>query len=475
LSDDWPKDDYSHRHAYRRRGHFNLPVIVAIFVFAIVSFYSFAAMVTQADDTLLPGNELRIPVIEYVPGVDDGSDKDQAETIEERINILLLGLDQRLDEASDDAYRTDSVVIFTIDPYSKTAGAFSIPRDTLVEIPDGEGGIFRETRINEAYEMGQYTSLRGYPGGGPQLAMDTIEHNFGIPIDYYVILNWNNFIDIIDELGGIDVTIPEYAYDPAYSDCSFCGEYYPVEFVPGVEHMDGPRALAYARIRKSDNDYKRIERQQIVMRAVATKALSLNFLDVDKAKSLYEKYRQSIRTNIPLIKVPGLALLGSQIGVEKLRMVSAAPATYPCNCGPAAVLSWDPVEMQELIAQVFSDSILTEEYARVEILNGTVVPNLAGDLAAFLRTKGVASEQIQIDEYADGFLYDSTLVIDVNGTAEHTAQKLAEWLSLPQSAVITGSDPRAEGFLDTTAEVVVVLGADVQMPLGNYASTQTGG
>jgi LCP family protein required for cell wall assembly len=443
--------------------------------FAMLSLYAFAAMATQIDDDLLPGNELSIPVVQALPGVDSGSDQDSAETIDERINILLLGLDQRLDDASDEPYRTDSVVIFTIDPFAKTAGAFSIPRDTLVDIPDGNGGVYTQNRINVAYEMGEYTSLSGYPGGGPQLAMDTINLNFGIPIDYYVVMNWANFIDIIDELGGIDVTVKNYAYDPAYADCSFCYDVYPVEFVPGTEHMDGPRALAYARIRKSDDDFRRIERQQAVMQAVARKALSLNLFDVSKAKSLYDQYRQSVRTNIPAIKVPGLALLGKQVGLDNLRTVSAAGATYPCNCGPAAVLSWDPVKFEELKAQVFSDSILTQEYARVEVLNGTVVPELAGDFAGILRGKGVSADQIIIDEYADGALYDTTIVIDINDNADHTASKVAEWLGLPDDSVISGTDARAVDFLDTSAEVVVVLGADVRLPLGNFAGTQTGG
>ena len=441
----------------------------------MLSLYAFAAMATQIDDDLLPGNELRIPVVQALPGVDGGSDKDSAETIDERINILLLGLDQRLDDASDEPYRTDSVVIFTIDPFAKTAGAFSIPRDTLVDIPDGNGGIYTRTRINVAYEMGEYTSLKGYPGGGPQLAMDTINNNFGIPIDYYVVMNWANFIDIIDELGGIDVNIARYAYDPAYADCSFCYDVYPVEFEPGMEHMDGPRALAYARIRKSDDDFKRIERQQDVMQAVARKALSLDLFDVGKAKSLYDQYTRSVRTNIPAIKVPGLALLGKQVGLDNLRTVSAAGAMYPCNCGPAAVLSWDPVKFEELKAQVFSDSILTQEYARVEVLNGTVVPELASDFAGILRGKGVSADQILIDEYADGHLYDTTIVIDVNDNADHTADKVAEWLGLTDGSVISGTDARAAGFLDTSAEVVVVLGADVQLPLGSFAGTQTGG
>jgi hypothetical protein len=282
-------------------------------------------------------------------------------------------------------------------------------------------------------------------------------------------MNWASFIEIVDELEGIDVNIPEYAYDPAYSDCSFCGSVYPVEFVPGVEHMDGERALAYARIRKSDNDFKRIERQQIVMRAVATKALSLNLLDAGKAKGLYDKYTASVRTNIPAIKVPGLALLGRDIGVDNLRMVSMAPATYPCNCGPASVLSWDPSLVEELKAQVFSDSLLAEEYARVEVLNGTVVPDLAGDFAGFLRLKGVDPLQVSVDEYADGLLYDQTIIIDVGGDAHYTAERMAEWLGLPDGRVLAGSDAQAAPFLDTTAEVVVVLGADVEVPFGTFA------
>ncbi|MEX1193456.1 MAG: LCP family protein [Dehalococcoidia bacterium] len=475
MGSDWPNEQNSYAAAFHHRGHFSLAIIGVIVTFAIISFYSFAVMLTQLDNDLLPGNELSIPIVKELPGVDSPSDQDQAETIEERINILLLGLDQRLDDASDEPYRTDSIVVFTIDPYSKTAGAFSIPRDTLVEIPDGDGGVYTETRVNEAYEMGEYTSLRGYPGGGPQLAMDTIEYNFGIPIDYYVIMNWNNFIQIIDELEGIDVNIKEYAYDAAYTDCSFCYDVYPVEFVPGVEHMDGQRALAYARIRKSDNDYKRIERQQAVMTAVARKALSLGFGDRGKALDLYNAYKESVRTNIPAIKVPGLALLGGQIGVDKMRMVSMAPATYTCTYCDASVLLWDPDIVEELKAQVFSDSLLAEEFASVEVLNGTVVPGLAGDFADFLRRKGISSEQLSIDEYADGLLYDTTIVIDVNGNAEHTASRVAEWLGLPASSIITGSDPQAEPFLDTPAGVVVVLGADAEVPTGNFAGLTVGG
>jgi LCP family protein required for cell wall assembly len=87
--------------------------------------------------------------------------------------------------------------------------------------------------------------------------MEAVEHNFDIPIDYYAVLNFNNFIEIVDELGGIDVDVPAYIYDGAYNDCLYC-PYYPVEFEAGPEHMDGETALTYARLRHADNDFKRM-------------------------------------------------------------------------------------------------------------------------------------------------------------------------------------------------------------------------
>ncbi len=454
---------------YYRRG-VNTRLIIGIGIFAVMSLYLSLVAVSRVDGVLFPGNGLSFPSVVQVPGIDTGGDPASAETIEDRINILVMGLDQRLDEPDNDRYRTDSMMILTIDPYSKTAGAFSIPRDTRVDIPDGDGGVFMSTRINEAYEMGQYGVNGfplGYPGGGPQLAKDTIKQNFGIPINYYVIMNWANFIQIVDDLGGIDVTIPEYAYDPAYTTCQFCGEYYPVEFVPGTEHMNGERALQYARIRKSDNDFKRIERQQIVLRAIIAKGKTLNLLDVGKLKGLYSTYSSSVQTDIPDTQVPGLALLVKQIddkqGLANLPMVSMGPATYPCPasiCGAAAELDWYPEKVEELKALVFSDVQLATDNATVSVLNATNTPGLATDFSTELRAKGIPPANITADEYADGLLYPTTLIVDVSGGHDHTVNQIKEWLGVPDSAILTAADPQAAQFLNTTAAVVVVLGAD---------------
>lgn len=451
------------------RKHYSPLIIFGIAIFGVIAFYLGLVIITQADEIFLPGNELKIGFIPAgVPGVDSGNNPDSAD-INDRINILLLGLDQRRDEPDDQPYRTDTVMILTIDPFSKTAGAFSIPRDTIVEIPDGYGGYDRD-RINVAYELGEYT-YDDYPGDGPGLIKDTIERNFGIPIDHYLILNFNNFIDIVDELGGIYVDIPEYAYDWAYSDCNRCRTY-PVEFGVGVEHMDGERALAYARIRKSDSDFKRIERQQGVIRAVAKRGSDIGVLLGSNPIDLYKKYKESVKTDISDLRIAGLALLAKQIGPDNIRTVSMAPATYPCGDCPASVLLWDRDKMEELKGQVFSDGRLQSEFASVEVLNGTTTPDLAGEFASFMRGMGIGSEQIAVDEYADGQLYDNTMIIDVSGK-KYTTDRLAEWLDVPKDRVLSGSDPLAASFLDTTANVVVVLGADVEFP--DSAVAQTGG
>ncbi len=450
-----------------RRRHANPFIIFGVAVFAVVAIYLSLVIVPRSIALFFPGNAPNLGIVSTLPGVPNSDP--EAATIDQRINILFMGLDQRRDEQDDAPYRTDSVVVFTIDPYAKTAGAFSIPRDTLVEIPDGtfcgsdKPCGYTTDRINVAYETGQYV-YKDYPGGGPGLLKDTIKHTFGIPIDNYIILNFNSFIDIIDELGGIDIDIPEYAYDPAYTDCQYCSDVYPVEFLPGEHlHMDGVMALTYARIRKSDDDFKRIERQQLVMRAAAQKAMSLGLFDIGKAADLYDKYKKAVKTDIADTRIPGLALLARQIGVENIRMVSAAPATYSCTYCYAAVLLWNRDKMAELEAQVFSDSRLQGENAAVKVLNGTPTPDLADQFASFLRQQGVSPGKITVDDYASGQIYNSTLIVDLSGKS-YTVQKLAEWLDLPSTRIVTGADPRAGPFTDPLSNIVVVLGSDFRLP-----------
>jgi LCP family protein required for cell wall assembly len=440
----------------RRRLKTLIIFILGILLFAATAFYVLLVVITMADDIFFPGNEIKLGV--NLPGVDSGDNPEVAD-IDERINILFLGLDRRIGVPEDTAARTDSVFVLTVDPFSKTAGVFSIPRDLVVEIPDGSGGYI-EDRVNVAWEMGEYT-YEDYSGGGPGLAMDTIEHNFDIPIDHYVILDFADFKDLIDEVGGIDIDVPEYVSDYDYSDCEGCPGY-AVEFVPGIEHMDGDRALAYARLRKSDNDFKRIERQQLVIEATAKKALSLDlFASPSRSRDLYGKYKDAVQTDISDLLVPGLAKLAQQVGTDNINMVSIASATYPCGsaCTGAMLLAdWDKVE--ELRAQVFSDGKIQAEGALVELQNATDEPGLAEEFASFLRRQGIAEDDLLVGDATT--VYTRSLIVDRRGK-EYTAEKLAQWLDLPGDQIVAASDPEASAFADATGDIVVVLGSDARL------------
>jgi LCP family protein required for cell wall assembly len=332
-----------------------------------------------------------------------------------------------------------------------------------VEIPDGFGG-YRLNRINVAFELGEHTYL-DYPGGGAGLVKDTIAHNFDIPIDYYVVLNFNNFIELIDELGGIDIDVPSYAYDAAYNDCNAC-PFYPVEFVAGEEHMDGVRALAYARIRKSDNDFRRIERQQLVVRATANKATSLGTI-LTNPIGIYRQFQDSIDTDIPSSQLPNLAELAGQIDLDTAPLVSLASATIDCaeSCFGAAALLWDAVAVKDLQAQVFTDGRLQKEGAVVSVKNGTPTPDLAAGFATFLSKQGMPSSKIAVDELFDGNLADETAIYDLGGK-DYTARKLADWLQVPYSRIHAGDDTETALFASEpgSTDVIVVLGSDAYVP-----------
>ena len=444
---------------------FNPLLIFGIAVFTVAAFYVLLIVVTMADDIFLPGNEISIGI--DIPGVDSGENPEVAD-IDQRINILLMGLDRQIGVPDGTAARTDSVMILTIDPFSKTAGVFNIPRDLLVEIPDGAGGQVTD-RINVVWEMGEFV-YDDYPGGGPGLIKDTIQDNFGIPIDDYVILDFADFIGLVDELGGVEIDVPEYEADFSYSDCVGCPGY-AVEFLPGPEQMDGKRALAYARVRKSSNDFKRIERQQLVIRAAAEKALSLDlFVPPTKALDIYKKFKDAVETDISDLRIPGLATLAQQVGFENIRMVSIASATYPCGSGcTGAVLlaDWDKVE--ELKAEVFADGKIQAEGAVVELQNGTGQSGLAEEVASFLRKQGISDEDLVLTDAAN--VRSRTLIVDLGGK-EYTAKKLAEWLELSGDRIVEAPDPAAADFAGSTGDIVVVLGRDARpvtaaIPAGN--------
>jgi LCP family protein required for cell wall assembly len=255
-----------------------------------------------------------------------------------RTNVLLLGIDRR--GGTEWTYRTDTIVVFTADPGQGTAGLLSIPRDLQVPIP-----TVGEDRINTA---NVYGDLRDYPGGGPALLAATVEANFGIPIDGYVLLDFRAFERIVDAVGGIDVDVPRALDDDRYPDPR-PGDpyaYTTLHFDPGPQHMDGARALAYARSRMSTSDFDRAQRQQQILLALRHKALSLG--GIAHWPALAAALVDSARTDLGPGGMAGLALLAVRVDPAQMQQVVLQPplVTGYRRADGAAVQrpNWDRIE-----------------------------------------------------------------------------------------------------------------------------------
>ncbi|MCS7276986.1 MAG: LCP family protein [Dehalococcoidia bacterium] len=438
-------------------GRYSPLLVFGIALFAVASFYGLLAVASQLDDYFLPGNELRLGPLGNLPGIDSGQ-MPEAATPEQRINILLLGLDLRPDDPPGTPARTDSIAILTLDPYSNTGGVLSIPRDLWVQIPTARGGYFYQ-RINVAYEAADWPDVR-YPGGGVALVKDTIKNNFGINIDHYVVMDWSTFVQIIDTLGGIDVDVQETVYDPAYNECNRC-PYQEVLFRPGRQHMDGRRALAYVRIRYGSDDLDRIERQQQVMMAVLDKATSAGILlNPVRLRELYDRFRRSVNTDVSPARALGLALKLRDVPREQIKTFSLRDVVYPMTTEDgAAVLGWDPDKMKLVVRQFFLDGKVDQEAARIEVQNGSDVPGLATQIKNFLASQGLPEDRLSVAT-APGPRLAETTICDLAGKS-YTAKKLAEWLSLPETRVVNGNCAGVAP-VNGPADIIIVAGRDAR-------------
>ena len=230
----------------------------------------------------------------------------------ERVNILLMGIDQRPGERG--PWRTDTMLVASVDPESKSAGLLSIPRDLWVEIP-GHG----MDRINTAYVYGD---LGKEPGGGPALAKRTVQYNLGEPIHYYVRLNFSAFENVVNWIGGIDVYVEQEINDPWYPDMNY--GYDPLRIPAGWQHMDGSLALKYARTRHGSSDFDRMHRQQQVILAIRDRVMNPGTLPtlLPGARDMASALGNSVQTDLTLDQLARLAQLGSEIDRSRIQTAS---------------------------------------------------------------------------------------------------------------------------------------------------------
>jgi LCP family protein required for cell wall assembly len=227
-----------------------------------------------------------------------------------RFTVLVMGLDRRPGETGL-AYRTDTMMLVSLDPASSSIGILSIPRDLYVEVP----GYSQLQRVNSPMVLGELRQ----PGTGPQLAMQTVQYNLGIRIHDYVVIDFNAFIRIIDLIGGLDIDIPYSISDTLYPDMNY--GYDPFYIRAGFQHLDGATVLKYARTRHGDNDFVRAQRQQLVLYALRDRVLSPDLLPqlIIQSPSLLGAVKDGLYTGLTLDQLIQLALYLKDISPDRIR------------------------------------------------------------------------------------------------------------------------------------------------------------
>lgn len=449
--------------AHAKRGQRAI-IGAAILLFAVISAYLGLIIITRVDSIFLGANhQITLPgaVGDVLPGVDAKGDSG----VQNRLNILVMGLDRRPREGEQPT-RTDTLFVLTVDPKTKSAGILGIPRDLIVDIPGRNGGTFQD-RINTVYVNGE---LSKYDGGGVALMKQVLENNFNIKVDKYVLIDFTGFEKVIDALGGIDVDVPDEVYDPYYSETELPGDYLPQHFYPGTgQHMDGVTALAYSRIRFSSDDLDRIQRQQRVIFATIDKAKSLSVLK--NAPTLWDKYKGAIRTDISDLQIPKYALLANDVQ-NNLHAVSLGPATAPYTDPRtgAQVLLGNKDEIAKIVDSLFTDKPdaaavealpqSTPEAVKVQVQNAAGVEGLAARVAAYIVGKGYLQNDVNPANVYDGASHSKSEVIDIDGTHEKNGYLLTSWLGLPDSAYRKATPSEQAALAQSDAKIVVILGSD---------------
>jgi LCP family protein required for cell wall assembly len=260
---------------------------------------------------------------------------DGLEYPKDQIRILVLGSDWR----PSSGYRTDVIMLVSINPKQGTASIVSFPRDLYVTIP-GRG----QERINTAMAY-----------GGFEMMADTFELNFGIRPDKYIMTNFNGFVSIVDSLGGITVSTAQYLSDKCdlswRSYDGYCG------VGPGDVYMDGQTALWYVRSRYSTSDFDRLRRAQEVIKAISKKLLSLDA--VTRVPELYNMYKSSVEMNLGLDDFISLMTVAPKLNETgnirnyTLSQVEAVPYIVPSS-GASVLLPYYPGIYQILREAVYT-------------------------------------------------------------------------------------------------------------------------
>lgn len=361
---------------------------------------------------------------------------------EDAITVVLLGSDQRPNWTE---WHTDAIQYVVIHPHVPSVSMLSIPRDLYVLIPDS--GM---NRINMAHVAGEST---GYPGGGMGLFNQTLLHNLGITADYYVKVDFDGLIGLVNAMGGIDV--PVYCrLEDHWPYPNEAGEYPWFVLPPGIHHLDGEQALWYARSRKTSSVFSRERRQQQVLESMWHRAKRSNLLAT--VPTLYDQWGDLIQTDLGLGKIASLAVVAARLEPDDVDRYNIGYGQVQSHVTPYGGYVFLPLwsEIEPILRNVLlppASSRAAQAAVPIEIWNGTGHGDwdqLASDRLAHAGFAPVLGA-------SDGDRYPQTKIVFFGSTTKGSGlARLQSLFRVPDGRVITQDDPHR------VPQLLLILGED---------------
>jgi LCP family protein required for cell wall assembly len=364
-------------------------------------------------------------------------------------HIILLGTDRRPPK---DDWRTDTMILVSVDPERQLASLVSIPRDLYVAIP-GHG----KTRLNMADNFGE---AENYPGGGPGLLKEMLEQNAGLTFDRYIRIDFQGFVEAIDALGGLDVDVrcPTELWVP---NMKASGEYVLLHsFSPGLHHMDGELALIYSRARAHTRAFDRDRRQREVLLALRNRVLELGAPGLlPKLFELLGSMSLHVQTDLEPAEMVALAQLMTRVPAYNLSQEGIDLSLAPqWTTGDGAwVMRPHRGQIKTLMAERLlppsgEERTLAAESLRIAVENGTTIEGFGSQMADRLKAQGY--HVVEVGK-ADSLGFAETKIISYAGSG-YTLDRLRQYLGVDEEDVVYESN-----WLSSVA-IRVVVGSDAQ-------------
>ncbi|GGJ52031.1 LCP family protein [Virgibacillus salexigens] len=195
--------------------------------------------------------------------------------IEDNVSVLIIGVDDSENRGYNEKSRSDALLLATFNKEENSVKLLSIPRDSYVNVPE-----YGYTKINHAHFI-----------GGPKKTMETVEKFMNIPVDYYLRVNFEAFIEVVDSLGGIEYDVPFQMREMDSNDNQNA-----IQLSPGLQQLNGEETLALARSRKYDSDVERGKRQQEIIKTIVKEAASAS--SIFKLDDLIQAVGSNLKTNL---------------------------------------------------------------------------------------------------------------------------------------------------------------------------------